>query len=279
MSLSTAIGMVSESLRNLLVGEMTLKPVVPVTVLAPDESGGNRRINLFLYKVQENSTLKNMDWQVKNGDPGRIVPPPLSLNLFYLMTAYAANDPQKGNSAAHEILGEAMRVFYENAIVSQNYLVPGLKDAREQIKIVLNGMNLEELSMVWSTFTHPFRLSVLYEISVVQLEMLSKNEQDMARRVDKIGVPQVSAPFKPPVVESIDPMKGPVSSIITFHGNNLSGWKAYVVLTGRRICDEMELNMGDSFQVTLPSNLLKGFHEIQIDISHLFRRTFFFEVI
>lgn len=47
MSASTAIGMVSESLRNLLVGEMTLSPPVNVTILAPDESGGDRRINLF----------------------------------------------------------------------------------------------------------------------------------------------------------------------------------------------------------------------------------------
>lgn len=86
MSASTAIGMVSESLRNLLVGEMTLSPPVNVTILAPDESGGDRRINLFLYKVQENPSLKNLDWQVKRGEPTRLVPPPLSLNLFYLMT-------------------------------------------------------------------------------------------------------------------------------------------------------------------------------------------------
>ena len=86
MSASTAIGMVSESLRNLLVGEMQLKPDVDVTILAPDESAKARRINLFLYKVQENPTLKNMDWKVKPDDPTQLVSPPLSLNLFYLLT-------------------------------------------------------------------------------------------------------------------------------------------------------------------------------------------------
>jgi hypothetical protein len=143
MSASTAIGMVSESLRNLLVGEMTLTPAVDVTILAPDETGGNRRINLFLYKVQENPILKNMDWEVKRGEPTQLVPPPLSLNLFYLMTPYAPNDQQTGNSSAHEILGEAMRVFYENPIVPQDYLVAGLADAREQIKIMLNTLDME----------------------------------------------------------------------------------------------------------------------------------------
>jgi hypothetical protein len=90
----------------MLVGEMTLSPAVNVTILAPDESGSDRRINLFLYKVQENPFLKNADWQVKPGNPTQLVPPPLSLYLYYLMTPYAANDPQTGNTIAHEILGK-----------------------------------------------------------------------------------------------------------------------------------------------------------------------------
>ena len=53
MSASTAIGMVSESLRNLLVHKMNFTPSVPVTILAPDETGGDRRINLFLYRILE----------------------------------------------------------------------------------------------------------------------------------------------------------------------------------------------------------------------------------
>ena len=98
MSASTAIGMVSESLRNLLVDKMTLTPPVAVTILAPDETGGDRRINLFLYRILENVTLKNLDWQVQRGNPALIVPPPLSLNLHYLMTPYAQNDPLTGNA-------------------------------------------------------------------------------------------------------------------------------------------------------------------------------------
>src|SRR4029453_7223703 len=125
MSAPTAIGMVSESLRNLLVGEMTLTPPVEVTILAPDETGGDRRINLFLYKIHESAALKNVDWQVKGGEPTRLVSPPLSLTLFYLMTPYALNDQLTGNATAHEILGEAMRVFAEHPIVPQDYLFPG----------------------------------------------------------------------------------------------------------------------------------------------------------
>ncbi len=283
MSQSTAIGMVSESLRSLLVGEMTIDPAVNVTILAPDETQGTRRVNLFLYKVQENPSFKNMDWQVKRGEPSQLVPPPLSLNLFYLITPYAVNDPQTGNSTIHEILGEAMRVLYENPIVPQDYLEPGLQDAREQIKIMQNTLNLEELSQVWSTFTQPFRLSVLYEVSVVQLDMLTESERALASRVRQIGVPDMRAPFKPPVVEEIVPESGPVGTVITFSGENLSGWRVYATLMRRVILDGVELTE-DSFSITMPAELPPGqplppgFHEITIDISHLFRRTFSFEV-
>lgn len=277
MSDATAIGMVSESLRNLLVGEMTVTPAVNVTILAPDEPGGNRRINLFLYKVQENPFLKNIDWQVRPGAPTRLAPPPLSLTLYYLMTPYAQNDPQTGNAPAHEILGEAMRVFYENPVVPETYLVVGLRDSRERLKIVLNTVDLDELGRVWATFTTPFRLSILYEISVVQLDMLSESERTMAQRVGRIGIPDVRAPFSPPVLHRIEPPSGPAGTTITLHGAHLEGWLAYVTMMGRMLVDGAEIG-GEEFAVTVPADVPAGFHEMRIDISHLHRRVFFFEV-
>jgi Pvc16 N-terminal domain/IPT/TIG domain len=278
MSASTAIGMVSISLRNLLKGEMQLEPEVEVTILAPDETASQEpRINLFLYKIHESAALKNLDWQVKRDEPKQLVPPPLSLTLFYLMTPYARNDANTGNATAHEILGEAMRVFAEHPIVPQAYFVDGaegLQDAPEHIQIMLNTLDLEELSRVWSTFSQPFRLSVLYEVSVVQLDMLG--ERSMAKRVTQVGVPDVRAPFLPPVVDYIEPVSGPAGTVINVHGQHLSGWRASVTIMGRLLTPQ-EIT-GDTFQVTLPEDLPVGFHEMQIDIAQLHRRVVFFEV-
>jgi hypothetical protein len=277
MSASTAIGLVSESLRKLLVGEMQLSPSVDVTILAPDEGGGNRRINLFLYQVQENPGFKNMDWQLKPGTPNVLIPPPLSLNLFYLMTPYAQNDPQTGNAIAHAILGEAMRVFYENSIVPQEYLADGLEDAREQVQIIQNSLDMEELARVWSTFTQPFRLSILYQVTVVQIDALPASDRPMPTRVRQIGVPDVRAPFSPPVVDSITPLSGAGGSSILFRGQNLVGWRASVRIMQTTILNAQKLTQ-DQFAVTIPDDLPPGFQEIRVDISNLFRKTFFFEV-
>ena len=258
---------------------MVLEPSVEVTILAPDETTSHDlRINLFLYKIHESTTLKNLDWQVKRVEPTQtlLVPPPLSLTLFYLMTPYAPNDPNTGNATAHAILGEAMRVFAEYPIVPQTYLVPELQNAPEHIQIMLNTLDLEELSRVWSTFSQPFRLSVLYEVSVVQLDMLG--ERPMAKQVERVGVPRIraEAPYPPPVVEHIEPLRGPADTVINVHGQHLSGWWASVTIMGR-VLTPQEIT-GDTFQVTLPEDLPVGFHEMQIDIAQLHRRMVFFEV-
>ncbi len=279
MSASTAIGMVGESLKDFLEDRMNLPPLnIRVSLLAPDEPHAQQpRINLFLYKVQENTFLRNKEWEVSRSDPGRITPPPLSLNLFYLLTPYAQNDPQNDNTAAHEILGEAMRVFHQEAVVPDEFLTSGLQDAREQLRIIPGQLDLDELSQVWSTFGEPFRLSVPYEISVVQLDQLPAAEQVMAQRVTTIGAPEVRAPFTLPSVDQMTPGSGPAGSTITFSGEGLEGWRAYVTMARQSIGVGSDIT-GNSFTVTVPGDLPRGFHEIRVDISRLFRRTFFFEV-
>ena len=277
MSAATAIGMVSESLRRLLSDEMTLTPAVPVTVLAPDEAGGTRRVNLFLYKVVENPAFKNADWQVSRADPTRLVPSPLSLNLYYLMTAYAQNDAQNGNATAHAILGEAMRVLHQNPVIPPSDLPPGLQGARERIQIILNPLNLDELSTVWATFSQPFRMSVLYEVMVVQLDQSAELAVPTPERVRTIGVPDVREPFAPPTIDSITEVSGPAGRPVTVSGTHLAAWQASVSLSGDPLVTAFPLT-ADTFPVTIPAGLGPGFYELRVDISRLARKTFFIEV-
>ncbi|MFJ6079983.1 Pvc16 family protein [Streptomyces sp. NPDC092369] len=276
MSASTALGMVSASLRNLLVGEMRLSPAPDVTILAPDEQSSTRRINLFLYKLAENPFLKNQDFTVQPGSPNQLVPAPLSLTMSYLLTPYAPNDPQEGNAAAHQLLGEAMRVFYENAVVPSVYLDPGLADARERLQIAGNALDPEELSRIWSTFSQPFRLSVLYQVSTVQLDRLPAARRPLAERVRQVGV-DVGAPFDPPAVTAMTPAAGPAGTTLTFTGVHLARWRGRVRIGDRAVLPGQQLT-GDTFTAVVPDDLLPGFYEVRVDIASLHRRTFLYEV-
>jgi hypothetical protein len=277
MSASTALGSVGKSLRNLLMDRMTINPAVTVTLLAPDETGGNRRVNLFLYRVQEHPQLRNADYHLKPGTSGILVAPPLSLVLSYLMTAHAVTDPDTGNADAHALLGEAMRVFHQHPVVPRDNLEDDLEDAREELRIVQVPLDSEEVSRVWGTFDKPFRLSVMYEVSVVQLDQSSDTERPLPQRVRTIGVPDVRAPFVPPRVTGLAPVSGPPGTVVTVTGEQLTGWRATAAISGTEVLAGIPVT-GDAFTFTVPATLGTGFHRVRVDVSRLARATFFFEV-
>jgi hypothetical protein len=269
--------MVSESLRDMLAAEMQLAPAVDVTILGPDEPSSTRRVNLFLYQVSENPFLRNQDWQVRPGNPTRLAPPPLSLNLSYLLTAYAPNDALTGNATSHAILGEAMRVLYEHPVIPPAHLVSGLDGAREEIRIVTMPVDFDEATRIWSTFAQPYRTSSPYQVSVVQLDPQPDKEQVLPKRVETIGVPDVQAPFQPPVVTTMKPAKAAAGSVLTFTGEHLTGWRADVLITDVPVVQALELT-GDSFAATIPAASKPGFHPVKVAISGFFRRVFVVEV-
>ena len=275
MSASTAIGMVSTSLRNLLLGEMHLDPPVDVTVLTPDEPSSSRRVNLFLYRVEENEYLANQDAFARAGN--ELVAPPLSLNLYYLVTVYAQNDTALGNVTAHEILGEAMRVFRQHSPVPRGRLAPGLADAREQLQLVCKKPDPEELSRIWATFTKPYRLSVLYQVSCVQLDMLTEAPQSVPKRVRQVGAPDVRLGVAPPSIDEMSPPRGPAGTVVTFAGRNLAG-RPITVTLGERVLLDTADTTGDTISATIPADLADGAYEIQADVATAFRRIFLFEV-
>jgi hypothetical protein len=177
---------------------------VPITIAPPDVQHADvpgQHVNLFLYKIDENASLKNMDLpgRTSAGAYGR---PPLALDLHYLMTAYGDNE--EDHVAAQEILGDAMRVLHDNGVVLGVVLDPVLRDEFENVKLYLEPLSLEELSKIWSALTLPMRLSSCYRVTVVQIE--SRNPRKYPRLVGELPAagPRVKAlPVPAMRIESI----------------------------------------------------------------------------
>src|SRR5699024_1837280 len=107
-----------------------------------------------------------------------------------------------------------------------------LQDARERLQVIQMPLNPEEISRVWGTFETPYRLSVAYEVSVVQLDQGPDTQRPLAARVRTIGVPELRAPYIPPRVTGFAPATVPPGGQLAVSGDHLAGWRATVTISG-----------------------------------------------
>jgi hypothetical protein len=232
MSDFRAIGGVSATLQTLLFDRMEqpFGAPVPVTIGTPpftskdnDPHVDDARVNLFLYRVTENSYLQNQEIPGR-GASGAYGHPPLSLNLHYLVTAYGTTEVRAGvttlfdDSTAQFILGSAMRVLHDVPIVTDSVttlrppsgvivLHQSLRDEFEHVKITLEPLTLEDVSKVWTALALRYRLSAAYVVNVVQIE--SRRPRRFPRPVGQPASP-ITAPLP-----SDAPAPGPMIYVLT----------------------------------------------------------------
>jgi hypothetical protein len=117
------------------------------------------RLSLFLYQIGENRFLKNQGMQ--QIDPKQSRFPPLSLNLYYLLTAYALT-----RTTEQQIIGRVMQIFHDNSVIRGSLLKGSLSGTTEEISVALNPLNMDEMNKLWSMFgARSYRLSVTYQVS------------------------------------------------------------------------------------------------------------------
>ena len=178
----TAVNEVTRALRMLLHSQLAqVSASAVVTLLPPGAdlpvvSG----VNLYLYRVVESPASKNRPWPGDRATPPSSRPA-LGLELSYLLTPLGTRPDdasfQLGDDA-HTMLGVAMLTLQENRVLNDVHipgfdadtvLPPYLLNSFEQVKVTLAPTNLEDLSKIWAAINQPYRLSVAYDVSLVQL--------------------------------------------------------------------------------------------------------------
>ncbi|HEX3028484.1 MAG TPA: DUF4255 domain-containing protein [Clostridia bacterium] len=172
----TAIADIGDTLIALLQNNMkdVIDSANSIILGLPDNE--TPRISLFLYKVEENASLKNQNMiQIDNESYQH---PPLALDLHYILTVYSNTAERIGTSEEHRILGRAMQVMNDNMIITGSVLQGGLKDSSDEFRISLNPMSMDEITKVWSTFPKlAYRTSVAYLVTPVSIESLKINNE------------------------------------------------------------------------------------------------------
>jgi hypothetical protein len=220
MSNYTAIAGVSRSLRLLLRDRM--ENLVDVTIAPPDKKISGKdgtRLNMYLYQVTENGFLKNQEIPGQ-GNPGSYGHPPLSLDLYYLLTAYGANEGlEDADLEAQQVLGDTMRVLHDYSIITDGLTVtraaagavgspildPSLIGEFEKVRITLQPLSLEDITKIWTAMPESsFRRSVAYQVSVVQIASQSKRRFPRLVGEPREAGPRVYAvPFPNPRIDRL----------------------------------------------------------------------------
>ena len=188
MSDYTVIAEVGEALVRVLWEEIQLDPQVSllidnenrISLQSPKELAEDNsvRLSIYLYRVVENPFLKNQSMTAVDGRRQRVAP--LALDLCYLVT------PLVGTPREQQIvLGKLMQVFYDRALIVGTDLSPGMAEADEEVRIVLNPVSLEETTRVWQALEMSYRLSVCYIVRVALVE--SRRRRETTPVVERVG--------------------------------------------------------------------------------------------
>jgi len=170
----TVIGDVSDSLvavlREQLLADVSLAPKFTdagsITLAPPVDDPqelGAAALSIYLYRILEDPHLKNQTFVPGNG--GRLRRPPLTLDLFYLITPLLKEPKDQ-----QIVLGKVMQVLYDRATLEGPDLGGGLAGGDDRVRVIFNPVSLEEAARVWQALETTYRLSVCYMLRVALLD-------------------------------------------------------------------------------------------------------------
>lgn len=214
-----------------------------------------RWVQLCLYQVMSNPSLRNNDLPTRDSAGKLTQRPQVALDLYYLLAFYGdenALEPQRMLGAvARDLHANAVlsRLAIQDAIASRAVLSgSNLDKAMEPVRITALPLNLDELSKIWSIFFEtPFALSVAYRASVVLIEtddavnpappVLQRGQDDRGvetllgsfPRLDKIYISFLADKESPERLPSLP--NAWLGLFLTFQGQHLSGDKVSLIFS------------------------------------------------
>jgi hypothetical protein len=164
---------------------------------------------VFLFQTVANAAWRNQNLPTQAG-PGELGRPPLALNLHYLLTAYG--DDTDDESVSHRVLGGAMSVLHDHALLGRDEIrgvLAGndLAEQFERLRVTPLTLPMDEMSKLWTALQTNYRVSAGYEVTVVLIDSLSPGRAPLPvlRRGKDDRGPAASAQLAPQLRELLYP--------------------------------------------------------------------------
>lgn len=161
-----------ETLRQLLMAEIPVKNgEIEISFDQPKREWSSRltrpTVNLFLYDVRENPTLRQHGWELaENGRPAlstvQMKRTPFRVDCFYMLTTWAAEPEDE-----HRLLTRAMLALFRNPVLPVERLYGGLKNQPFDIPAYLATHDrLTNPAELWASLDNEIRPSVSYLLTL-----------------------------------------------------------------------------------------------------------------
>jgi len=143
------------------------------------------KLTVFLYEIAEDPTSRNRP-PVRSlpPDPPTRRKPPMALLLRYLVTPWGGDQLTQ-----HRMIGRALQSLYDDAILDGEELTGSLAGGLDALHVTLTPLTLDQKSWVWYAIQQPYRLSLNYEIRVVNLDSLDVSQLQLVRSRELNGTP------------------------------------------------------------------------------------------
>ena len=166
----TAISDVGDSIIKLLREHLVPEPIDKkenIGLCSPAEKG-DFQLTLYLYNIEESGEFRQTE-MIKLTD-GNLQYPAISFNLYYLLTAYSTAELKSKASDEHKILGRAIQVLHDNAILTGNDLSGSLKNSNQDIRIQVKNLTYDEMMRIWNFSNIPYNLSIAYRVGPILID-------------------------------------------------------------------------------------------------------------
>jgi hypothetical protein len=204
---------------------------------ATDTDPTARKLNLFLYEIIFDPTLKN--FSLRDADP-----PPLWLVLKYLLTAFVNEESE--SAAAHHLLGEGLSALQEinylqlDSIILDESDKSALENCPEPLKLTFDESNVDLLSKIMQGSDERYRLSVAFQVRPIMIVPGHEPRASLLVGVNYTTTPQTIIgedgieisviPNLGPRLKRVEPSAFEVGAQIEIFGDDLNASDLEVVL-------------------------------------------------
>ncbi|MFE5818791.1 Pvc16 family protein [Streptomyces sp. NPDC056479] len=180
MSNALAIAHVTQALALLLasnVGPEFDEAVKVEPHKPPTEPPDYPTINVFLYQVTPNTSMRNNDLPTRASDGTLVKRPAAALDLHFLISAYGDETTLVGQ----RLIGSVVRTLHEIPVLPKDVIeetghLPhlmgsDLAEAAQRVRFTPTVMDIDETSKLWGMLHQtPYSLSVVYQATLVLID-------------------------------------------------------------------------------------------------------------